>query len=245
MKKNSYWGIISFGLIVCGAVLMALYFTNLDLSKYIYHPSLKFPEFMDSILKVGIIISFLGSFISGIIALFRKNTKKIFPIISLSITGFIFFLVLIIQGESLFMNYNIKYGVVTNYGIFEIPSVKIDNRTERILFSQRVLKNNTNEIPARIGTRFGFNYVIAGEPDGDGISLKKIIEYPEPGLTYDNKTVLADTFNIYIKLNSLNYSGYLFEHNEELIPGIWTIEYFYEGKKILHKEFNVRGINSL
>ncbi len=240
MKKHSVWGIISFGLMIFGALLMALYFTNQDLSKYVYHPALRFPDFMDSILTGGIIFSFLGGFIFSIIALFRKESKKIFPIISLSVTGFILFLAIITQIESLFMNYDVKYGVITNYGIFEIPSTRIENGTEKILYKQRVLKNNTNEIPAMIGTRFGFNYVIAGEPDGEGVSLKKIIEYPKPGLVFNNKTVLADTFNIYVKLNEINYSGFIFEYNEELIPGIWTIEYFYNGRRILLKEFNVK-----
>ncbi|MGA9294513.1 MAG: DUF3859 domain-containing protein [Ignavibacteriaceae bacterium] len=240
MKKNSGWGKISFGLTIIGALLMALYFTNQDLSKYIYHPALKFPDFMDSILTGGIIFSFLGGFIFSIIALLRKDTGKIFPIITLSITGFILFLAIITQIESWFMDYDVKYGVITNYGVFEIPTTRIENGTEKILYNQRILKNNTNEINAKLGTRFGFNYVIAGEPDGEGVSLKKIIKYPEPGLIFNSKTTAADTFNIYVKLNEINYSGFIFEHNEELIPGIWTIEYFYEGRRILQKEFDVK-----
>ena len=240
MKRNSFWGIISFGLIIFGAALMALYFTNQDLSKYIFHPALKFPDFMDSILTGGIIFSFLGGFIFSIIALLRKDSKKIFPIISLSVTGFILFLAIISQVESLFMHYDVKYGVITNYGIFEIPSTRIENGTEKILYKQRILKKNTNEIPAKIGTRFGFNYVIAGEPDGEDVSLKKIIKYPKPGLIFNNKTIMEDTFNIDVKLNEINYSGFIFEYKEELIPGIWTIEYFHKERRILQKEFDVK-----
>ena len=243
MKKNSVWGIISFGLIILGALLMALYFTNQDLSKYIFHPALKFPSFMDSILTGGIIFAFLGGFIFSIIALLRKDSKKVFPIISLSVTGFILFLAIISQVESLFMNYDVKYGVITNYGIFEIPSTRIENGTEKILYNQRVLKNNTNEIPAKLRTRFGFNYVIAGEPDGEEISLIKIIEYPKPGLIINNKTSVADTFDIYVKLNEINYSGFIFEYKEELIPGIWTFEYYYKGRRILQKEFDIKKEN--
>ncbi|MEJ2614662.1 MAG: DUF3859 domain-containing protein, partial [Ignavibacteriaceae bacterium] len=123
------------------------------------------------------------------------------------------------------------------------PSTRIENGTENILYNQRVLKNNTNEIPAMIGTRFGFNYVIAGEPDGESVSLKKIIRYPKPGLIFNNKTVLADTFNIDVMLNKINYSGFIFEYNGELIPGIWTFEYFYKGRRILQKEFDVKNEN--
>ena len=240
MKKNSVLGIISFGLIILGALLMALYFTNQDLLKYIYHPALRFPDFMDSILTGGIIFSFLGGFIFSIIALLRKDSKNIFPIISLSVSCFILFLAIISQVESLFMNYDVKYGVITNYGIFEIPSTRIENGTEKILYKQRILKNNTNDIPAKLGTRFGFNYVIAGEPDGEGVSLKKIIQYPKPGLISKTKTTLADTFDINVKLNEINYSGFIFEYKEELIPGIWTFEYFYKGRRIMQKEFNVK-----
>ena len=243
MKKHSVWGIISFGLIMFGALLMALYFTNQDLSKYVYHPALRFPEFMDSILTGGIIFSFLGGFIFSVIALLRKDSKKIFPLISLSITGFILFLAIISRVESLFMNYDVKYGVITNYGIFEIPSTRIENGTEKILYNQRVLKSNTNVVPAKMGTRFGFNYVIAGEPDGEGVSLKKIIRYPKPGMVFNSKTVLADTFDIYVKMNEINYSGFIFEHTEELIPGIWTFEYFYKNRRIMQKEFDVKKEN--
>jgi hypothetical protein len=240
MKRNSVWGTVSFGLIIFGALLMALYFTNQDLSKYIYHPALKFPEFVNSVLTGGIILSFFGAFILSIVSLIKNDSKKVFPIMSLSITGFILFLAIISHVESLFMNYDVKYGVITNYGIFEIPSARIENGTEKILYNQRVLRDNTNEIPARLGTRFGFNYIIAGEPDGEVVSLKKIIEYPMPGLIFNNKTVVADTLNIHVKLNEINYSGFIFEHNEELMPGVWTIKYFYKEKRILQKEFNIK-----
>lgn len=93
---------------------------------------------------------------------------------------------------------------MTNYGTFDIPTMKLDNKNERVLYEQRRLVSNTDEISAKLGTNFGFNYVIVGEPDGETVLVKEIIKYPMPRMFYNNKTLLADTSEFYVKLNALS-----------------------------------------
>jgi hypothetical protein len=186
-----------------------------------------------------LIISALISFLTGVIGAFQKNTKKIFPTISLSITGFILFLFLLILLEEAILQYNVKEGTITNYGVFDIPTVQINNKKTKSLFEKRSLVKNTDEIKASIGTRFGFNYVIDGEPNSKSIRIMKIINYPEPGIMKGGKIIDSDTSYFSVFMNSMKYTGYKFNYDYEIIPGVWEIEIWYNQNKLLSKKFDV------
>jgi hypothetical protein len=244
MKKNSIWGIISIIWMICGFILLTVIIIGMYSEKYIYHYSLNYWNGIVALMSVGLIISCAGCLVTGIIDSFKKDTKKTLSTISISATASVLFLVLFIVLTPSLFSENVAYGVVTNYGIFDIPSIRIHNDVQKTLYAQRVLKSNTNVIPAVMGERFGFNYVIAGEPDGEEVLIKSVIKYPEPGLITGNKTKLADTSSFYVNLNELRYFGYLFEHDNELIPGLWEIEFFYKGRRLLLQKFQVNKENA-
>jgi hypothetical protein len=67
----------------------------------------------------------------------------------------------------------------------------------------------------------------------------KITKYPAPGMLRIDKTILADTLYLSIPLNTQRYSGYRFDHENELLSGTWEIEFWYNRNKIISQKFNV------
>jgi len=239
MKKHSIWGIISISLLILGLISFIPFTINDELSKYIYHPSLQFSDNLNNLIIAIMLLCLLLSFITGLVAIFMRNSKKTLPLISISILSMFIFIFFVFLIDSVFP-INVKYGVVTNYGIFNVPTIKISKNINKELPEQRVLLKNTNIITGKIGTIIGFNYVIAGEPDEKEITLKEVFNYPDSGLIINNSKVTADTFYTNVKLNKLNFLEYTIEHDYELVPGSLKIDLYYKGKKLLSQDFLIK-----
>ncbi len=99
----------------------------------------------------------------------------------------------------------------------------------------------TSTIPARIGVEFGFEYRIVGAPDGAEVSLHFVNTYPAPGLADPGsaKPILSDKFERTKKIGEVNYLGYGFENDWELVPGTWTMEIWSGDKKLAEESFTV------
>jgi hypothetical protein len=238
-KNHSIYGKLSFLFLILSLFFLAARVTILYLSEYSFFEMLPFNEGVATIVNICLIVLAICSLVFGLIAIFKKNTAKILPTISLSFISCVLFFAVLFLIQTAFTNYNITMGVITNYGIFEVPNRKLPNGKEKNYFAERYLKVNTDEIPALLGSRFGFNYVINGEPYNGNVEMIRINKYPSPGFKKGNKLVLADSLNISVSLNELKYSGFLFEKENELIPGIWEIELWYNGKMIVTKKFIV------
>lgn len=238
-SKHSIFGKISFITLIVGLIFFVFRVADLAISNYSFYEKIPLLNSIGTYIDVMLILSGSTSFITGLISLFKKNTEKLLPTISLSITSFMLFIFVLLLIQQSALVYNVDKGIVTNYGIFEIPSkTSIDNSTT-YLYEQRYLKKNTEDIPALKGIRFGFNYVIIGEPDGETIQIMKITKYPESGLRKNNRIILSDTTYFAVTLNKLRYSGYLLGHDYELIAGKWEFEFWYKGKILFTKKFNL------
>lgn len=238
-QKHSIYGKISFISFIGWLVFLVIRIVGFTVSNYSFYKKAPALDTLSTLVNIILILFGAISFIVGLISVFEKDTKKIFPIISVSITSFMLFLIVLMLIQQASLVYYVEKGIVTNYGIFEIPTVTNSDNSITYLYEQRYLKNNTEDIPASKGIRFGFHYVISGEPDDETIPVMKITRYPEPGIRRNNRTVLSDTSYFSVTMNKLRYSGYLFEHDYELISGKWEFEIWYKGKKLLSKKFNV------
>ena len=98
----------------------------------------------------------------------------------------------------------------------------------------------TDTIPARVGTEFGIAYRIVGAPEGAEVKLQFVNTYPSPGIVdpADKKPILSDKFERTKKVG-VNYLGYGFENDWELVPGTWTMEIWYDGHKLVDESFTV------
>lgn len=105
------------------------------------------------------------------------------------------------------------------------------------------LAKMTREIPAQMGLRFGFRYVVMGKPDCARVALKKVEIFPPGGMKAPGTTraITRWEHNITVKLGEANgqYSGYRFENPWELLPGVWTIEVWDGDRKLASQSFTV------
>jgi hypothetical protein len=103
------------------------------------------------------------------------------------------------------------------------------------------LIENTTTVPARIGVEFGFAYRIIGEPTGAEVTLEFVGTYPAPGLADPEQAtpVRTSRYELNKKIGEPLYSGYGFEQDWEVVPGTWTFEIWYEGRKLAEESFTV------
>ena len=100
---------------------------------------------------------------------------------------------------------------------------------------------NTTTVPARIGVEFGMEYKIIGEPAGAEVTLEFVDTFPAPGLADPEKPEPMRTGRFERKrpIGETLYNGYGFESDWELVPGTWTFEIWYEGRKLAEESFTV------
>ena len=99
----------------------------------------------------------------------------------------------------------------------------------------------TQTIPAQPGTRFGFSYIVVGEPEGSLVSLHVVNIFPSPGLNNPANPPPKDRdeYDRAVHVGEELYTGYRFDHDWELVPGAWTIQLWYEGHLVAEQKFTV------
>ncbi len=103
------------------------------------------------------------------------------------------------------------------------------------------LREATTIIPGRLGVEFGLQYVVVGAPAGDQVSLDFILTYPPPGLAYpaSPEPILESRFSRAKKIADTVYLGFGFENPWEIVPGTWTFEISFAGRKLAEQSFTV------
>jgi hypothetical protein len=99
----------------------------------------------------------------------------------------------------------------------------------------------TTTIPGRLGLEFGLRYVIVGEPAGAEVPLDFVISYPAPGLVdpAEPEPLRESRYARQKKIGETIYLGYGFENAWEIVPGEWSFEIWFEGKKLARQDFTV------
>lgn len=199
--------------------------------------------FENEILKnisIGAFLLFaFASVVTAILSLVRKEGYKVLPTISLTTPSISLYFMMIVLVSEDHKQIIVESGSITNFGIFDIPSRKIDSIKVKDLYEYRYLKQNTDSIPATLGLRFGFNYAISGKPEFSYVDISKIIRYPEPGLKRNGKYIHSDSTTTSVQLDKLSYYGFNFEKEYELVAGKWEFEFSYKGTKLFSKVFYV------
>ncbi len=99
----------------------------------------------------------------------------------------------------------------------------------------------TTDIAAELGLEFGLRYVVVGAPAGAAVPLDFVITYPAPGLVdpADPKPLLESRYTKEKEIGHTVYLGYGFENDWEIVPGTWTFEIWFEGRKLASQSFAV------
>ena len=132
------------------------------------------------------------------------------------------------------LNFGIYLGQITKHE--EQPGTPAGINT----VENRKLVKQTETIPGRIGTRFGIEYVVRGRPQNKVVTITCITRFPSQGLVNDKGQKFTKSEFIQQDIIGENsVRTYTFDNSWEVVPGIWSLEFYYEGRKVGEKLFNI------
>jgi hypothetical protein len=134
----------------------------------------------------------------------------------------------------------LDYGIYTAKILTKKPAEKTATGDWNVIETAGIVKRTT-DIPASLGTRFGILYVVKGEPTGQIVNLQKITIHPGLKNPEKKEFVYKSNYLIEAEIGIPRHSGYGFDHEWEVVPGKWTIELWYKGRKLAEKTFAVRS----
>ncbi len=112
---------------------------------------------------------------------------------------------------------------------------------QRNILSETMLLAPTTRVDAKIGVHFGIRYRVVGRPNNATVKLVSATQYPTPGLrnpkSDSNQT--RGEHSLFATIGQINYRGYDFEHEWELVPGAWTLELWDGKRKLASQTFEV------
>jgi hypothetical protein len=137
-------------------------------------------------------------------------------------------------------------GKLVSYGVFEIENRRSeeDHRVQRYRVHARItIFGNTSQIPLRKGVSFGIKYAMKGLPQRADVSITKVVRHPRLTTPEGNK-LTAQRWLVPTRTNDdgklSGYQGYELAYDWELVPGEWTIQLWYEGKKVVAQRFTLQ-----
>jgi len=137
---------------------------------------------------------------------------------------------------------DVKSIIIIDYGIFKANVIK-SSHSGTAAAGPSNLKNpaqiqQTDEIPALLGTRFGFHFFINGSPRNENVNLLFRVVSP-PLKSPDEKEISSQEVLLKSKIGAKGYADYAFDDTWELVPGKWVLQLLYEGKVMAEKSFTI------
>ena len=102
------------------------------------------------------------------------------------------------------------------------------------------LRSKTDTVCARLGERFGIRYVVVGQPRGMAVELDWVTRFPPPGaVNARGKQFAVSELKDTKMIGDEAFRSYTFEEEWEMVPGVWSLEFHYKGRKVGEKTFTV------
>jgi Domain of unknown function (DUF3859) len=135
---------------------------------------------------------------------------------------------------------------IVETGIYRAETATIEaapgtaTRQRNILTDTRLVAPTTR-IEAKIGVHFGMRYRVVGRPNNATVKLTSVTLYPAPGLKNPKAASHQPRGEhpLFATIGQINYRGYVFEQDWELVPGVWTFELWDGERKLASQAFNV------
>lgn len=101
----------------------------------------------------------------------------------------------------------------------------------------------TNQVPAKLGSRFGFLFTLHGST-ARSAEVRLVIHYPSPGFTrgIDQPTVEKTDDRVPCMADLPCYAGFSFKKVNEILPGEWRLELLIDGTKAEEATFVVAEV---
>jgi Domain of unknown function (DUF3859) len=130
-------------------------------------------------------------------------------------------------------------GIYTGRHEGKQPSPKTASGSINIV-SNRTLVDETDRICARVGVYFGVSYVLKGAPAGGNVTLDLVTRFPAPGVVNPKgQRFTQNEFTAVATIGEKMVRTFSFDDTWEMVPGTWTFEFHYQGRKLGEKVFQV------
>jgi len=138
-------------------------------------------------------------------------------------------------------------GKVTEFGIIKsLGAIERTQAPETLDGSQMAAHGpkfgqHTTRIPAKLGTSFGFWFLLTGITEKESVTLEKVVKHPRMKNNKGQEEDHYTTTGTMPVTNGKVFAGaaYSLDRPEELKPGNWTFEIHYHGKKLVSQSFTV------
>jgi hypothetical protein len=144
-------------------------------------------------------------------------------------------------GETQVSGRVLQYGIWQFMGPQRIESAPTTLSGMTVASPAERLIEQTRDVPARLGTHFGFRFEISGVASSGVVALRKVVKHPP---IRNVRGVMETEYAVQFPAREVHgsiswFTGYLFNHPYELVPGTWTIDVWYRGIKAASQSFNV------
>lgn len=137
--------------------------------------------------------------------------------------------------------------IVTEYGLYDrriTGKVKAESTAigHLLIVTDRKLTAATDVVCARLGVTFGFQYRLLGKPVGAGVLIEAVTQFPPQGMVNAKGERFAR--NTYTWPDTIGDTGsrtFTFEEPWEMVPGVWSFEFHYLGRKIGEQRFTIEA----
>lgn len=135
---------------------------------------------------------------------------------------------------------------ISNAGIYRVEVDGVEPAPNSALGVFKTVRNptlveRTERVAGVKGTNFGFNFQIAGAPAGELITIRFVTRFPPPGLRdpRTGKVLLTSENDRPYRIGELAFRSYAFDEEWEIVPGTWSLEFWYGGKLVGAQKFQV------
>ncbi len=134
----------------------------------------------------------------------------------------------------------VEYGIYTN--TIENKQANQNSPTGQINeYANIRLAATTHTIPAQLGVTFGEGFTVIGTPNGARVPLHVVVIFPPSGLRNPamQQPSAHDEWDQNASIGERSHDFYTFENGWEVVPGVWTMQIWYQGRKLAEQSFTV------
>lgn len=97
----------------------------------------------------------------------------------------------------------------------------------------------TAKVRAARGVLFGFHYTVDGVPPRKTVTIREVYRFPGEGIVRRGERITVDQARVRRRIGEPYFTGFEFEQDGEMVPGPWTIEIWYDDRKLGEQAFTV------
>jgi len=99
----------------------------------------------------------------------------------------------------------------------------------------------STNVPPVLGTTFGVEFVLIGDPTNAAVEVTLVKRFPEPGIKPPgvDEPILETRRKRKFRIGENSGVGYGFDEEWEIVSGVWVFEVWHKNRKLLEQAFLV------